>query len=124
MRPERSPEPFVGRYVQADFWPPKNGGWQFPFHQISQNDFLPPSPNFKFIRQRSCKLDNSVIQEGWPNFEGLSHAHPIHLLEQIIRKIVLLIEGKIPAQMTFLHWARQGLPDAIFYGIGRSSRQP
>ena len=50
------------------------------------------------LRQRCRELHNPVIQERRTHFQRMRHAHPVRLVQNIVRQVVVLIHRQIPVQ--------------------------
>ena len=88
-------QPLVGGNVEANFFPGKNCGRQFPFHELFQNELLPRAANLERCGQRCAELDNAMVKKGRPHLKRMSHAHAVGLGQDVIGKIVFLIKPQV-----------------------------
>jgi hypothetical protein len=89
--PEHGSQPLVHRYIEAFFLPRKHGARQLIAHQLSQNEFEGRAPKLQIVWQAGSELDNTVIEKRWTHFERMRHAHPIGLIENVVRQVIALI---------------------------------
>ena len=48
--------------------------------------------DLQVMRQAGGELDNPMIEERWPNFQRVRHAHPVCLVEDVVGQVVILID--------------------------------
>src|ERR1022692_759102 len=96
--PQHAPEPVVSRYVESRLLPRQHRLRQLAAHQFPQHVLLRSPANLQPFRQRCREFHDPVIQERWTNLQRMRHAHPVRLVQNIVRQIVTLIHPQIPVQ--------------------------
>ncbi len=95
QRAKGSPKPVMCGNIEARFAAPDYGSRQPFLHQLLENELLLFSLDFEFRRQRRREFHNAVIKKRRTHLNGVRHAHPIDLAENIVGKKILLIEPQI-----------------------------
>src|SRR5262249_21765273 len=54
------------------------------------------------LRKRRGELNNAVVEQWRPDFEGMRHAHAIHFIQNIVRQVEMVIYLKIAVQIANL----------------------
>jgi hypothetical protein len=62
------------------------------FHHFFENVFLARPADLKIQRQTSSKFHDAVVKERGANFDRMGHAHAVRLHQDVVRKIVVLVE--------------------------------
>ncbi len=101
-RQQRPAEPLVCGDIQTGLLPLQYRRRQLIPHQTLQDDLLPRSIDLQPLGQTRREFHNPVIEQRRPHFERMRHAHTIHLAEQIVLQVVVLIEQQITVQKTDL----------------------
>ncbi len=99
QRLQRTAQPFVSGDIESDFLAPDDGRRQFVLHQFLEDEFLLPAADFEMRRQCGGELHDAVVQKRRPHFQRMSHAHAVRFCEDIVRKIILLVEPEIVRQI-------------------------
>src|SRR5260370_23698262 len=90
-RTQRAAEPFMRGNIKTRFLAFLDGGWELVFAHFTQNEFLLRSANLQVRRQLSGKLHDAMIEEWWPHFDGMSHAHAVAFHQNVVCKLMFLI---------------------------------
>ena len=85
-------QPVMHRNVESLFFPGEDALRQLVLHQSAQKVLQRATLNAVIGRKPGREFDDAVIEEGWPDFQRVRHAHSIDLSEQVVGQIVSLIE--------------------------------
>src|ERR1700730_10733748 len=95
QRTERSSKPIMNRDSESDLPPAEDCRRQLASHEFLKNQFLTRSANLERLRERGGEFHNSVVQKWRAYFDRMSHTHAVHLCQDIVWKIIFLIEPEI-----------------------------
>ena len=80
-------------------------------HELLQNNLLARALDFEPWRKRSGEFHDAVIEERRPHFNGVRHTHAVDLHQDVVRKVVFLIEPKVRRQI--VSGLRQFIENAV-----------
>ncbi len=88
------------RNVEAHFLAPKDRRRKLVLHQIlSAGTSGCRAANLQRCRQRGRELDNAVVEKRRPHFQRMRHAHAVRLVQDVVGKIVSLVERQVGSQV-------------------------
>ncbi len=100
QRPERAAEPLMGGNIEADFSSSKGSrAAAFPASGSRRSTFCRRAPHAQIVRQCCGELHDPMIEKRRPHLDGMRHADAVDFGEDIVRKIILLIEPEIGTQV-------------------------
>ena len=82
------------RNIEAYLLALHDSGGQLGSHHFLEEIFLARTADFKVYRQLGCKLHDAVIDERRPDLDGMGHAYAVRFHQDVVRKVVLLVELK------------------------------
>ncbi len=85
--------------VEADFLAMNDRGGKLVFHQILQDQFLIASRRFSSWRGGLQRIRRCDDPERRAHFDGMCHAHAVAFCQDVVGKIVLLIQPKEGSQV-------------------------
>jgi hypothetical protein len=91
---EIATEPPVQRHSKTAFLSVQDLGWDQICHSGLEDALQRQSFQPRFGRQREGELDEAMVQQRRSHFETMSHAHPVHLYQQVINQIRIEIQAK------------------------------
>jgi hypothetical protein len=78
--------------IESNFRPLQDSLWKFVSHQSTKNVFCLGPAELEVIRQAVREIDDASIQERRPGLQRMRHADSIHFVQDVVRKVVALIE--------------------------------
>src|SRR5438105_3421217 len=94
-RPERATQPFVRGNIKTHLAAPQYCGGKFVFHELAQKELQVRAANLEISRKRHRKFADPMIEKRRSHFKRMSHAHPIHFAQYVVRQVVVKIETQI-----------------------------
>ena len=70
----------------------------FRFMSSRSTIFCALAADLQMVRQRSGEFHDAVVQERRPDFDGVRHAHAVHLGQDVVGKILALVEPQVGIQ--------------------------
>src|SRR5260370_2324439 len=110
QRAQHATQPIVSRNVETLFLAPQHLGRKFISHQVSEDNFQRGASDLEIFRKSCRKLDDAMIQKWRPNLHRVRHAHAVAFVEDVVRKVVALIQPQLAIQISYL----SGLPRQAF----------
>ena len=87
-------EPMVRRDIEAFLLPREHGRRDLVTHQLAKNELQLRASYFEIVRKASGIFDDTVVEKRRAHFQRMGHAHAIRLVEDVVGKVVLLIDKK------------------------------
>ena len=94
-RSKRAAQPFMRGYIKADLLPPHDCTGELGIHQLVEQVLLAFPANFEIGGEGRGKFHDAVVEKGRTDFNGMGHAHAIGFHQNVIGKVVFLVELEI-----------------------------
>src|SRR6476660_9078366 len=72
---------------------------KFSAHELSQDVFRLAASHLERKRKPAGELHDAMVEKGRPQFDGMRHAHAIALVQNVVRKVAVLVDKQISIQI-------------------------
>ena len=94
-RAKDAAEPIVRGDVETFFSSREDGLGELIAHELLENVLQAETVHLEVSGQRSGELNDSVVEEGRPDFERVRHAHAVALVEDVVGQIEQLVQPEV-----------------------------
>ena len=89
---QNRPKPVVRRDVETLLRSGQHRLWELVTHQLAKDVLEGRSANLQIVREAGGEFHDAMIEERRADFERMRHAHAIRLVEDVVGKVILLVD--------------------------------